>query len=71
MRSSGAGSCTVDRPVTFDSTETPGSKVLAITVLEYVTHGGDLTVALAREMPFTEEELHLAPTRAHETRLPE
>jgi uncharacterized protein (TIGR03086 family) len=61
----------IDRPVTFDSMELPGSVVLAITVLEYVTHGGDLTLALAREMPFTEEELVLALTRAHERLLPE
>jgi hypothetical protein len=38
--------------------------VLAITVMEYVTHGGDLTAALDVPAPFSEEELTLALERA-------
>lgn len=60
-----------DRTVRFASMELPGSTVLAITVGEYVTHGGDLAIALDAPVPFSEDELQLALTRAHQTLLPQ
>ena len=44
-----------DRPVRFAESELPGSVVLAITLMEYATHGGDLALALGVPVPFTEE----------------
>jgi uncharacterized protein (TIGR03086 family) len=61
----------LDRQVRFASMDLPGPAVLAITVMEYVTHGGDLAVALGAPAPFSDEELTLALERARQTLLPE
>ena len=46
-----------DRTVRFATAEMPGDKVLAMTLMEYVTHGCDLAIATGQEVPFSDEEL--------------
>lgn len=53
-----------DRPVPFLAGETPGSAALAMTLMEYVTHGCDLALATGQAVPFDDEELETTLARA-------
>lgn len=54
----------VDRTVRLTGPELPAPMVLAMTLMEYVTHGCDLAMATGQTAPFSEEELALTLERA-------
>jgi uncharacterized protein (TIGR03086 family) len=49
-----------DRKVRASTMEMPGEAVLAMTVMEYVTHGTDLARATGQPIPFTDDEIRTA-----------
>jgi uncharacterized protein (TIGR03086 family) len=55
-----------DRAVSVmrDGRGTPGEMVLAMTIIEYVAHGSDLAIATGQAVPFSDEEIETALTRA-------
>lgn len=53
-----------DRPIPFFASELPGSAALAMTLMEYVTHGCDLALATGQDVPFDGEELETTLARA-------
>jgi len=57
----------VDRTVRLTGPDLPGQMVLAMTLMEYVTHGCDLSVATGQSVPFNEAELQLTLERARAT----
>ena len=57
----------VDRAVRLTGPELPGHMVLAMTLMEYVTHGCDLAAATGQAVPFTDEELAITLDRARAT----
>jgi len=57
----------VDRAVRMTGAELPGQMVLAMTLMEYVTHGCDLASATGQPVPFNDEELALTLQRARAT----
>ena len=57
----------VDRAVRMTGGELPGQMVLAMTLMEYVTHGCDLASATGQPVPFDDEELTLTLQRARAT----
>lgn len=56
-----------DRTVHFMSSDLPADAVLAMTLMEFATHGCDLARATGQAVPFTDEELELVLERAHVT----
>ena len=56
-----------DRTVHLIGSDLPGSAVLAMTLMEFVTHGLDLSRATGRPVPFTDDELELVLERARVT----
>src|SRR4051812_1251590 len=57
----------VDREVQLSMGASPGPMVLAMTMMEYLTHGWDLAVATGQPVPFTEEEATDVLERAQAT----
>ncbi|MGH9063895.1 MAG: TIGR03086 family metal-binding protein [Acidimicrobiales bacterium] len=57
----------VDRTVRLAGPDLPGQMVLAMTLMEYVTHGCDLAAATSQAVPFSDAELELALERARAT----
>lgn len=57
----------VDRTVPLIGTEFPAQMVLAMTLMEFVTHGCDLARATDQTAPFTDDELAMTLERAHAT----
>lgn len=57
----------VDRTVHLIGAELPAQMVLAMTLMEYVTHGCDLATATGQAAPFSEAELALTLERARVT----
>ncbi|MGH3813109.1 MAG: TIGR03086 family metal-binding protein [Pseudonocardiaceae bacterium] len=57
----------VDRTVRLAGPELPAQMVLAMTLMEYVTHGCDLAMATGQTAPFSEAELALTLERARAT----
>ena len=53
-----------DRSVRFMSSELPGDGIVAMTLMEYVTHGLDLALATDQPVPFSDEELETTLARA-------
>ena len=53
-----------DRVVPFMTSELPGSAVLSMALMEFVTHGLDLARATDQPVPFTDDELELVLARA-------
>lgn len=49
-----------ERSVRFATAEMPGAAVLAMTLIEQVTHLCDLAIATGQEVPFTDEEVETA-----------
>ncbi|MGH3774953.1 MAG: TIGR03086 family metal-binding protein [Pseudonocardiaceae bacterium] len=64
-----AGWCAggVDRTVRLTGLELPAQMALAMTLMEYVTHGCDLATATGQTPPFSEAELALTLERARAT----
>ncbi|WP_028923811.1 TIGR03086 family metal-binding protein [Pseudonocardia acaciae] len=60
----------VDRSVRLTGPEVPGRMALAMSLMEYVTHGCDLAIATGQDVPFSDDELALTLERARAT-LPE
>lgn len=58
-----------DRAVPFLNGDQPGAGLLAMTVMEYVTHGCDLALATGQDVPFSDAELEATLARAR-TMLP-
>jgi uncharacterized protein (TIGR03086 family) len=57
----------VDRAVRLTGAELSGQMVLAMTLMEYVTHGCDLAAATGQAVPFSDEELVVTLERARAT----
>lgn len=57
----------VDRAIRLFGLELPGETVLAMTLMEYLTHGCDLALATGQGVPFSEAELQLTLERARAT----
>lgn len=57
----------VDRGVRLTGAELPGQMVLAMTLMEYVTHGCDLASATGQVVPFSDDELMVTLERASVT----
>ena len=60
-----------DRMVRLTSGELPGTAVLDMTLMEYVTHGWDLATATEQPLPFTDAEAEDVLVRARRTLRPE
>ena len=56
-----------DRMMPFGPQEMPASGVLAMTLMEYVTHGLDLALATGQDVPFSDEELETTLERGKAT----
>jgi len=56
-----------DRTVTMLGNGLPGSVVLGMTLMEYLTHGCDLAVATGQQVPFTDEEVQTTFDHARAT----
>lgn len=56
-----------DRMVRFGTQEMPAAPVLAMTLMEYVTHGCDLAIGTGQDVPFSDEELETTLERAKAT----
>lgn len=57
----------VDRMVRLTGPDLPAQLVLAMTLIEYVTHGCDLAAATGQAVPFSDAELELTLERARAT----
>ncbi|MGH3972486.1 MAG: TIGR03086 family metal-binding protein [Pseudonocardiaceae bacterium] len=57
----------VDRTVRLIGADLPAQMVLAMTLMEYVTHGCDLAKAIDQTVPFSDDELAITLERAHAT----
>lgn len=57
----------VDRTVRMSSAELPGQMVLAMTLMEYLTHECDLALATGQAVPFSNAEIGLVLERARAT----
>lgn len=56
-----------DRSVTIRVGQVPGAMAVAMSIIEFSTHGCDLAVATGQEIPFSDDELQRALTLAQAT----
>jgi len=60
-----------DRTVRLTMGEMPGAMVFDMTLMEYLTHGWDLSTATGQAVPFSDDEAEDVLTRARATLRPE